>query len=159
MVVDESKAGSLLKFGTVAVFVVSCCVVFLIVLGIIGGYVFLDLAGDLLEATSSSSAESDPAWERQAILQVLGPVQPPAAPEVQSSSTYVPPWNASPPSEPLPPGHIPAFEVRPPMPEPNISPIPERMNRADPLTHRPLKNPGRITSDGPPPSAGGESFD
>jgi hypothetical protein len=62
------------------------------------------------------------------------------------------PWEATPESSPpLPDRHIPAWQVRPPPPDPNAAARPEPTSPPDPATTRPpMDNPGGVNGDRPP---------
>jgi hypothetical protein len=84
----------------------------------------------------------------------LYPTPPPQvgkAPVATAERPMVPPWEATPQNTPpVPPGHIPAWQVKPPRPDPTPPPPPP-VPPPDPATHRPpMHNPGGVDGDRPP---------
>jgi outer membrane biosynthesis protein TonB len=69
-----------------------------------------------------------------------------AAPEPPT----IPPWESTPQNTPtVPPGHIPAWQVKSPRPE--VTPPPTPVPPPDPASHRPpMHNPGGVDGDRPP---------
>lgn len=93
----------------------------------------------------------------------LRPLRPPHPPvrsvhaDLSAPGTPVPlppeisPWEATPDNTPpLPEGQVPAWEVKPPPPDPSVPPPPAPREPPDPASYRPpMDNPGGVNGDRP----------
>ncbi|HEY3353531.1 MAG TPA: hypothetical protein VGQ83_09800 [Polyangia bacterium] len=130
-------------------------------LALVAGVVVLGvLVGLLLEGLYRTRPvdEAKAAAAPQAAGPAAAPApRPPAAGPALTGAAAVtpekqiPPWEATPANTPPPPpGHIPAWVVKPPRPEPSAPPAPP-VEPPDPATHRPpMHNPGGVNGDRPP---------